>query len=180
MANNPGNSDKFRASGREKFDLNLRSHLEICHGKQTHADVAEIDTKTIQLCRLGEYLHGGVQQLAFPASPVWFEAPFEDHLSTGKDTVAKRSLRAKITNVQWNVERLFNRYPGLSKTGGYTHKQSVSVICAFGSLFLIFSKSRRRKSVGAFGATPCVGQREWTRLRSRELSNFRQREFLDC
>src|ERR1700730_2608164 len=114
MANNPGHSDKFRAAGREKFDLNLRSHLEICHGKQTHADVAEIDTKTIQLGRLGEYLHGGVQQLAFPPSPVWFEAPFEDHLSTGKDTVAKRSLRAKITNVQWNVERLFNRYLGLS------------------------------------------------------------------
>ena len=115
MANNPGNSDKFRASGREEFDLNLRSHLEICHGKQAHADIAEIDTKTIQLGRLGEYSHGGVQQLAFPASPVWFEAPFEDHLSTGKDTVAKRSLRAKITNVQWNGKRLFNRYLGLSK-----------------------------------------------------------------
>src|SRR4029077_14564485 len=105
MANHPGNSDKFGASGRAKFDLNLRSHLEICHGKQAHADVAEIDTKTIQLGRLGEYLHGGVQQLAFPASPVWFEAQFEDHLSTGKDTVAKRSLRAKITNVQWNGAR---------------------------------------------------------------------------
>src|SRR5258705_4608360 len=37
---------------------------------------------------LGEYLHRGVQQLAFPASPVWFEEPFEDHLATGKDTVA--------------------------------------------------------------------------------------------
>src|SRR5713101_8428788 len=117
MANNPGNSDEFLASGREKFDLNLRSHLEICHGKQAHADGAEIDTKSIQLGRLGEYLHRGVQQLAFPASPVWFEAPFEDHLSTGKDTVAKRSLRAKVTNVQWNGERLFNRYLGLSKSG---------------------------------------------------------------
>ena len=84
MANNPGNSDKFRASGREKFDLNLRSHLEICHRKQAHAAVAEIDTQSFQLGRLGEYLHGGVQQLAFPASPVWFEAPFEDHLSTVK------------------------------------------------------------------------------------------------
>ena len=100
MANNPGNPDKFRAAGWEEFDLNLRSHLEICHGKQTHADVAEIDTKTVQLGRFGEYLHGGVQQLAFPASPVWFESSFEDHLPTGKDTVAKRSLRAKITNVQ--------------------------------------------------------------------------------
>jgi hypothetical protein len=117
MANNPGNSDEFRASGREKFDLNLRSHLEICHGKQAHADGAEIDTKSIQLGRLGEYLHRGVQQLAFPASPVWFEAPFEDHLSTGKDTVAKQSQRAKITDVQWNVERLFNRYLGLSRSG---------------------------------------------------------------
>ncbi len=112
MANNPGNSDEFRASGREKFDLNLGSHLEICHGKQAHADGAEIDTKSIQLGRLGEYLHRGVQQLAFPASPVWFEAPFEDHLATGKDTVAKQFLRAKITDVQWNVERLFNRYLG--------------------------------------------------------------------
>ena len=120
MANNPRNSNQFRAAGREKFDLNLRSHLEICHGKQAHADVAEIDTKTIQLDSLGEYLHGGVQQLAFPASPVWFEAPFEDHLPTGKDTVAKRSLRAKITNVQWNGKRLFNHYLGLSKTAFYT------------------------------------------------------------
>jgi len=59
--------------------------------------------------------------LAFPASPVWFEAPFEDHLSTGKDTVAKRSLRAKITNVQWNGERLFNRHSGIVETGDYTH-----------------------------------------------------------
>jgi len=50
--------------------------------------------------------------LAFPASPVWFEAPFEDHLSTAKDTVAKRSMRAKITDVQWSVERLFNRRLG--------------------------------------------------------------------
>jgi hypothetical protein len=126
MANNPGNSDEFRASGREKFDLNLRSHLEICHGKQAHADGAEIDTKSIQLGRLGEYLHRGVQQLAFPASPVWFEAPFEDHLSTGKDTVAKQFLRAKITDVQWNVERLFNRYLGLSQSGVYTHKRRCS------------------------------------------------------
>jgi hypothetical protein len=110
MANNPGNSNRFLALGREKFDLNLRSHLEICHGKQAHADIAEIDTKTIQLGRLGEYLHGGVQQLAFPASPVWFEVPFEDHPSTDEDTVAQRSSRAKITDVQWNVVRWFKRY----------------------------------------------------------------------
>jgi hypothetical protein len=52
-----------------------------------------------------------------PLTRLWFEAPFEDHLSTGKDTVAKQSLRAKITDVQWNVERLFNRYLGLSQSG---------------------------------------------------------------
>jgi hypothetical protein len=41
----------------------------------------------------------------------------------------------------------------------------------------IFSKSKRRKSVGAFVAMPCVGQHEWTSLRFRELSNFRQMGF---
>ena len=112
MTNNSGNSNKFRASGPEKFNLNLRSYRQICHGKQAHADIANIDAKSFQVGRLGEYLHRCVQQLAFPASPVWFEAPFEDHLSTGKNTVAKQSLRAKITDVQWNVERLFNRYLG--------------------------------------------------------------------
>ena len=48
--------------GMEKFDLNLRSHFEICHSKQAHADIAEIDTKTIQLDRPGEYLYGCVRQ----------------------------------------------------------------------------------------------------------------------
>jgi hypothetical protein len=38
-----------------------------------------------------------------------------------KAKVAKRSLQAKLTNVQWNVERLFNRYLGLSQSGDYTH-----------------------------------------------------------
>jgi hypothetical protein len=102
MANNPGHSNRFLVLGREKFDLNLRSHFEICHSKQAHADIAEIETKTIQLDRPGEYLYGCVQQLAFPPSTIWFGARFEDHLSTRKDTVAKRSLRAKITDVQWN------------------------------------------------------------------------------
>jgi hypothetical protein len=101
MANNPRNSDKLRASERGKFDLKLRPHGQICHGKQAHADIAEIDAKSIHVGRLGEYLHGGVQQLAFPASPVWFEVEFENHLSTGEDKVAPRSPRAKITDVQW-------------------------------------------------------------------------------
>jgi hypothetical protein len=109
MADNPGNSNKFRASGREKFDLNLRSHGQICHGKQAHADLAEIDAKSIQVGRLGEYLHRGVQQLAFPASPVWFEGAFENHPFTGEDTVAQQSSRAKITDVQWNVRSVLYR-----------------------------------------------------------------------
>ena len=101
MANNPRNSNQLRASGREKFDLKLRPHGQIRDGKQAHADIAEIDAKSIHVDRLGEYLHGGVQQLAFPASPVWFEAEFENHPSTGEDKVAQRSPRAKITDVQW-------------------------------------------------------------------------------
>jgi hypothetical protein len=109
MANNPRNSNKFRASGREKFDLNLRSHRQICHGKQAHADIAEIDAKSVQVGRLGEHLHRSVQQLAFPASPVWFEGAFENHPSTGEDTVAHQSSQAKITDVQWNVERFFGQ-----------------------------------------------------------------------
>ena len=159
MANNPGNSDEFRASGREKFDLNLRSHLEICHGKQAHADGAEIDTKSFQLGRLGEYLHRGVQQLAFPASPVWFEAPFEDHLATGKDTVAKQVLRAKITDVQWNVERLFNRYLGLSQSGVGVEKGllrsgswwGVGTTVRKSFLRGLETKPSRRAAVGALG-----------------------------
>jgi hypothetical protein len=105
MANNPGNSNKFRASGREKFDLNLRSHGQICHDKQAHADITEIDAKSVELGRLSEYLHRRVQQLAFPASPVWFEGTFENHPFTGEHTVAQQSSWAKITDVQWNVER---------------------------------------------------------------------------
>jgi hypothetical protein len=74
----------FLVSGREKFDLNLRSHRQICHNKQAHAEIAEIDAKRIHTGKLGEYLHGAVQQLAFPASPIWFEAAFENHLPISK------------------------------------------------------------------------------------------------
>ena len=59
MVNNPGNSNKFRASGPEKFDLNLRSCGQICHGKQAHADIANFDAKSFQVGRLGEYLDRG-------------------------------------------------------------------------------------------------------------------------
>jgi len=88
MANNPRNSNWVLALGREKFDVNLRSHRQICHGKQAHADIAEIDAKSIHMGKLSEHLHGGVQQLAFPASPIWFEVAFENQMSTGENTVA--------------------------------------------------------------------------------------------
>ena len=87
MANNPRNSNKFSASRREKFDLNLRSDGQICHGKQAHADIAKINAKSIQVDRLGEYSDGSVEQLTFPASSVWFEGAFENHPFTGEDTV---------------------------------------------------------------------------------------------
>lgn len=79
MANNPRNSNRLRASGREKFDANLGPYGKICDGKQAHAGIAEIDAQSIHLDRPGENLHAGVQQLAFPPSPVWFEAALENH-----------------------------------------------------------------------------------------------------
>jgi hypothetical protein len=88
MANNPRNSNWFLALGREKFDVNLRSHRQICHGKQAHADIAEIDAKSIHMGKLSEHLHGRVQQLAFPASPIWFVVAFENQMSTAENTVA--------------------------------------------------------------------------------------------
>jgi hypothetical protein len=101
MANNPANSNKVCAPGREKFDLDLGSQGQVCDGKQAHADITEIDAKSIYLDRLGEYLHAGVQQLAFSPSPIWFEAAFENHPFTGDDKVAQPSPQAKITDVQW-------------------------------------------------------------------------------
>src|SRR5215472_11046869 len=77
MADNPRESNRFQALGRHKFDLNVRSQREICHGEQAHPDVRDIDAKAIQMSRIGKYLHGGVQQLAFMTSPVWFG--LEDH-----------------------------------------------------------------------------------------------------
>ena len=62
-----------------EFNLNSRSHGQIRDGKQAHPDVAEIDAKSIHVGRSGEYLHGGVQQLAVPATPVWFGVASENH-----------------------------------------------------------------------------------------------------
>ena len=84
--------------------MNLRSQRQTRDGKQAHSDIAEIDAQRMYVGGSGEYLHGGVQQLAFPASPVWFEGALENHPSTGEDTVAQQSSRTKITDVQWPRE----------------------------------------------------------------------------
>jgi hypothetical protein len=60
--------------------LNLRSQGQTRDGKQTHSDIAEIDAQSIYVVGSGDYLHGGVQQLAVPATPVLFEYAFENHL----------------------------------------------------------------------------------------------------
>ena len=60
MANRPTNTNPFRASGRKKFDLNLRSQRQIGDGKQAHPGIAEINTESIHAGRSGEYLHGGI------------------------------------------------------------------------------------------------------------------------
>ena len=80
MANRATNSNPFCAARRKKFNLNLRSQRQIREGKQAHPDLAEINTEGIHVGRSGEYLHGGIQPLAFPATPVRFEGSFENHL----------------------------------------------------------------------------------------------------
>jgi len=79
MANSPTNSNPFLASGRKKFNLNLRSQGKIRNGEQAHPDIAEIDAKSIHLGGSSEYLHRGVQQLALSATPVLFGVAFENH-----------------------------------------------------------------------------------------------------
>jgi hypothetical protein len=80
MANCPTNSNPFRALGGKKFNLNLRPQGQIRNGKQAHPDIAEIDAESIHVARSDEYLHGGVQQLALAATPVWFGVASENHL----------------------------------------------------------------------------------------------------
>jgi hypothetical protein len=80
--------------------MDLGPHAQICHGKQAHADITDIYPESIQLGGLSEYLHGVVQQLAFPAPPVCFEAAFENHPFPGEDKLAQPSSPAKITDVQ--------------------------------------------------------------------------------
>jgi len=79
MANNPANSNPFLALGRNKFNLNFRVQGQIRDTKKTHPYIAQIDAKSIHADGSSEYLHGGVQQLAFSPSPVWFGVEFENH-----------------------------------------------------------------------------------------------------
>ena len=53
---------------------------QIRDGKQAHSDIAEIDAQSMYVDGSGEYLHGGVQQLALQATPVLFGFAFENHL----------------------------------------------------------------------------------------------------
>jgi hypothetical protein len=86
IADRPGDSDPFLASGRKKFNLNLRSQGQIGESEQAHPDLAEIDAQSIDPGRLREHLHRGVQQLALPAAPVWFGIEFEIHRTTPERT----------------------------------------------------------------------------------------------
>ncbi len=70
MANRATHSNPFLGPGRKEFDLDLSAQGQIRDGKQAHADIAHIDAKSIQLGRSGEHMHGGVQQLASPPTPV--------------------------------------------------------------------------------------------------------------
>jgi len=80
IPNRSGDSNPFLASGRKKFNLNLRSQGQIGKGEQAHPDIAEIDAQSIHPNRSLEHLNGGVQQLALPPTPVWFGVAFENHL----------------------------------------------------------------------------------------------------
>jgi hypothetical protein len=80
MANSPTNANPLLASGRKKFNLNLRFQGQVREGKQAHPDIAAIDAKSIHLGRFRDYSHGGVKQLALPAATsVLFGVAFENH-----------------------------------------------------------------------------------------------------
>ena len=78
MSNNSTQPHGFVASGRKKFNPNLRSHWKVRDRKQAHPDITEIDAQGIRLGRLSKYLHGGVQQLAMVTTPV-FEVGLDRH-----------------------------------------------------------------------------------------------------
>jgi hypothetical protein len=78
MPNRPIDSHRLAAARRKKFNLNFRAQGQIRDGKQAHPDLAEVDAKSTHAGRPGEDLHGGVQQLAMSATPV-FDVGLEHH-----------------------------------------------------------------------------------------------------
>jgi hypothetical protein len=71
MPNRPIDAHGFVAPRRKKFNFNFRAQGQIRHGKQAHPDLAKVDAKSTHAGKAGEDLHGGVQQLALPATPVF-------------------------------------------------------------------------------------------------------------
>jgi hypothetical protein len=82
------------------FDVYLTADGQIGDGEQAHADIADIDTKSIHRSRAGEYTHGRVEELALIAAPVWFESTSEKHGESGEYKLAQRGGRTKITKVR--------------------------------------------------------------------------------
>jgi len=79
MTNGPGYSNRLVASGRDKFNLNFRSHPQIRHPKQAHPDIAQIDAKRIYVGRAREYLDRSIQQLS-PSPPPVVDVLLVNHL----------------------------------------------------------------------------------------------------
>jgi hypothetical protein len=100
MTNRPGYSNRLVASRWKKFHLNFRSQGQICHGKQAHPHITQIDAKSIHVGRAGEYMDGSIQQLPLAPTPV-VEVLSENHLlETTEYKVARWHAGAKITEVQ--------------------------------------------------------------------------------
>jgi hypothetical protein len=97
MAHSRAHSHQACASGRKKFDLNLRAQRQICHRKQAHTDIANIDPKCFNAARFGEYTDRGVEQLTFSSPPVLLEIASEKHWQKHEDKVAHGGSRTEIT-----------------------------------------------------------------------------------
>jgi hypothetical protein len=97
MAHSRAHSYEARASGRKKFDLNLRTYRQICDRKEAHTDLANIDPKGFNATRFGEYMDRGVEQLTFSSAPVLPEIASEKHWQKHEDKVAHAGIRTEIT-----------------------------------------------------------------------------------
>jgi hypothetical protein len=57
----------FRCS---KFNLNPRANLQVCHGEQSHAALADIDSECVHGANVRNHANGRVQQLALAFATV--------------------------------------------------------------------------------------------------------------